>query len=74
MQHIVITGRFAEAMLTLTIQPSLWISMPKTAHVGTSRTLFRGSGVLTSWSTMRAGIPPSPLWRPLLIFGTRSLR
>jgi hypothetical protein len=32
MQHIVITDRFAEAMLTLTIQPSPWISMSKTAE------------------------------------------
>lgn len=30
MQHIVIIGRFAELILTLAIQPSLWISIPKT--------------------------------------------
>jgi hypothetical protein len=33
MQHIVITGRFAEFLLTLTIPPSLWISMPISRRV-----------------------------------------
>jgi len=35
MQHIVIIGRFDELMPTLAIQPSPWISMPKTSHFGT---------------------------------------
>jgi hypothetical protein len=34
MQHIVIICRFDELMPTLAIQPSPWISMPKTAYLG----------------------------------------
>jgi hypothetical protein len=34
MQYIVIVGRFDELMPTLVIQPSLWISIPKSAHFG----------------------------------------
>jgi hypothetical protein len=34
MKHIVIIGRFDELMPTLAIQPSSWISMPKTANLG----------------------------------------
>jgi len=35
MQHVVIVCRFDELMPTLAIQPSPWISMPKTAHLDT---------------------------------------